>query len=314
MRKPDVDLRVVRRIANEALPGCGPLAVERTEDGVSTQVYRLRRDDATFYLRVAEEAQASLAPEVLVHDLLRARGVRVPEIVHFVPCDESLQRAVMITAEIAGDPISRSHDGRDIRDVVVEAGRDLAVINSVPVAGFGWIRRDGSVTSHLEAEFATHRAFALADLDEQLDRLRGVFLTAEAVESVLRTIARHERWLDVDRAHLAHGDMDATHIYHHHGRYTGIIDFGEIRGADQIYDLAHFALHDGEMAPAPLLPHLLAGYNDVAPIAADDEPRIHFLALLIGIGALARSMNRPQAAYQDFLSGSVRRSLRLLAG
>ncbi len=313
MRKPDVDLQVVHRIVTRALPGAGRPIVERAEDGVSTQVYRLRRGGATFYLRVAEGPEAGLAPEELVHRLLRERGARVPEVVHFDPFDEALGRAVMITTEIPGNPIGRCHPDVDVRAVLVEAGRDLAAINGLEVEGFGWIRRDRPAAAWLEAELPTHKAFALDHLDEHLGRLRGVFLANEEVRIILRTIARYDGWLDVEQARLAHGDLDATHIYQQDGRYTGIIDFGEIRGTDPLYDLGHFALHDGEALPALVLPHLLEGYAGVTPLPPDHEQRIHLMGLLIGVRALARSVGRPWAAYQDHLAESIRRFLRVLA-
>ena len=96
------------------------------------------------------------------------------------------------------------------------------------------------------------------------------------------TIERYEAWLHVEQAWLAHGDFDVTHIYQHDGRYTGIIDFGEIRGAHQLYDLGHFNLHDGEVVPQMLLPTLLEGYREVLTLPPDRERRISLVSVLIG--------------------------------
>jgi hypothetical protein len=63
-----------------------------------------------------------------------------------------------------------------------------------------------------------------------LSVLSGSALTTLQVNVVRELMDRHVSWIDVDRAHLAHGDFDMTHIYQEDGRYTGIIDFGEIRG------------------------------------------------------------------------------------
>src|SRR5688500_5189732 len=108
MRKPDVDLQVIEEIAARFLPDPGRPEVERTEGGVSTQVYRLRRGTTTLYLRVAEERGDSLAPEVLVHQLLCKRGVRVPEVVSYEPFNDAIERSVMVTTEIAGRPIAQA--------------------------------------------------------------------------------------------------------------------------------------------------------------------------------------------------------------
>ncbi len=307
-----VEPQAVRRLLARVLPGTGGPIVARAEGGVSTPVYRARRGGHTLYVRLAERPEASLAPDVLVHRLLRARGVRVPEVVHFEPFDEALGRSVMVTTEIPGEPIGQADAAVDLRSIVIEAGRDLAVVNSLPVAGFGWIRRDGPNAWRLEAEQPTLRGFALDPFAAYLTRLRDDFLTVDEAQDIVRLVAAHEDRLDVDEARLAHGDLDATHVFQDAGRYTGIIDFGEIRGTDRFYDLGHVALHDGERLSTPLLPSLMEGYREVSPLPADAEERIHLWALLIGVRALARSLDRPRVAYHDHLARAIRRSHAVL--
>lgn len=151
-RKPDVDLRALGALVARAVPGVDRATLARTAEGVSTQVYRIEQNGRTLYVRVAEERDASLTPEAVVHDLLRARGVLVPEVVHFEPFADTLERSVMVTTEIAGTSLAHRHTGVDVCSVLMAAGRDLAVINEVGVAGFGWIRRDGGIGRRLMAE------------------------------------------------------------------------------------------------------------------------------------------------------------------
>jgi aminoglycoside phosphotransferase len=306
------DFDALGDIANRVLPGSGPPAVERTGSGSSTPVYRIGRGGAVRYLRLAESAAASLAPEALAHRLLRERGVRVPEVVHFEPFTDRLRRSVMVTDEIPGCSLAERHRGIDIGAVATAAGRDLAIINGLVVDGFGWIRRDLPAGAPLAADAPTLRAFALSDLDEHLAALSVAF-AADELRAIRCAIATHDDLLDVERAVLAHGDFDATHIYHQNGEYAGIIDFGEIRGADPFYDLGHAALHDGETVPEPLLPHLLTGYGEIVALPADGERRIHLWSLLIGIRALARSAGRPRSVYQDHLTHAIRRAVIALA-
>jgi Ser/Thr protein kinase RdoA (MazF antagonist) len=121
--------------------------------------------------------------------------------------------------------------------------------------------------------------------------------------------------LHAEQAWLAHGDFDVSHIYQHEGRYSGIIDFGEIRGAHRLYDLGHFYLHDGETLPYLLLPALLEGYRDVLPLPPNHERRIALVGLLIGVRALARNVRRrPPNAYQRHLSAAIQRAVALLNG
>jgi aminoglycoside phosphotransferase (APT) family kinase protein len=312
VRKPDVDLAALADLVGRIFPPRGRCAVERTESGGSTQVYRLRCDGEVFYLRVAEERAASLVPEAQVHEALHARGVKVPAVIHVEPFDERLERSVMVTSAIPGAPLAaRPLDGTTT-EILRAAGRDLAAINSLPVQGFGWIGRATSAGEPLRAEHQSYHSFALDHLDADLALLGQTVLTATEAAAIRDTIERYDAWLHAEQAWLAHGDFDVSHIYQHEGRYSGIIDFGEIRGAHRLYDLGHFYLHDGETLPHPLLPALLEGYGDVFPLPPDRERRIALVGLLIGVRALARNVRRPPNAYQRHLSTAIRRAVALL--
>lgn len=272
-------------------PGTSDVSTTWVEGGVSTHVYRIVGGNDVFYLRVLPETGASFAPEVRAHELLRERGVKVPEVIYFEHLNEGLQRSVMMTTEIVGEHVGRRSSVQDIRQILIEAGRDLAILNSIPVNGFGWIKRGRAEVVDLDAEHPSYRAFALEDLGTHLSSIESV-LSAEEIAAARETINRHDRWLDVDQAWLAHGDFDVTHIFQDRGRYTGIIDFGEIRGGDPFYDLGHFRLHDGETLPGRVLPYLLEGYGQVTPLPSDYEQRISFSSLLIGVRWLARMIEK----------------------
>lgn len=91
----------------------------------------------------------------------------------------------------------------------------------------------------------------------------------------------------LDHGQLAHGDIDVTHIYIHEGAYSGIIDFGEMRGAEQYFDLGHFQLHDGETRPEELFGSFLAGYADVVALPDDHREAIRVSAILLGLRQLS---------------------------
>jgi len=305
----------VAALATRIFSTAVPLAVERVPQGVSTRVYRLRRGAETFYLRVLPETGASFAPEVRVHQLLRDRGVRVPAVVYFEPCNERLRRSVMVTTEIPGRSLSEHPADPAIPRVLSEAGRQLALINTVPVDGFGWLRRDAACGDRLVGEHATQRAFATEHLEADLAAVTTALLAPDQVAAIRAVVDRHRAWLAAERAWLAHGDFDATPIFQRDGRYTGIIDFGEMRGADRWYDLGHFRLHEGERFPESLLPWLLAGYRSVAPLPDDADRRIAFASLLIGIRTLARTlMKRPTSPLVAHCLRAIGRDVASLAG
>jgi len=296
---PAQSMQYVATFVRDLFPDI-PVQLTRVPEGVSTYVYRIITQQATFYLRILPEVGASFAPEVGVHTRLHLLGVKVPAVVYFEPCHKVLQRSVMVTTEIRGHAISQSSElsPSERERVVTAAGRDLALINSVHVTGFGWVERQEVDTERLGAAWPTFRAFALADWVADLAYLSQHGLTAEEIAQLEQVVVVYNTWLDGDAASLAHGDFDATHIYQENGQYTGIIDFGEIRGANHWYDLGHFHLRDGEQLPHRLLPALVSGYREVCSLPLDYTERIQFTSLVINIGLLARSLRkRPANCY-----------------
>lgn len=312
MRPVGPDLQVVAALAARIFPRA-ELQVARVEEGVSTFVYRVRRGVETFYLRVLPEEGDGFAPEALAHALLRERGVRVPEVIYVEHYSEEVRRSVMVTTEMPGRPLGHCPPER-IPAVLAEAARDLSIINSVPADGFGWINRDHAQVTRLEGDLPTYRAFVFEHLEADLALLHGHVLQRPEIATIRRVIERRARWLDVEQGRLAHGDFDATHIYQQDGRYTGVIDFGEIRGTDPFYDLGHFLLHDGETLSYPVFPLLLAGYRDATVLPDDHEQRIRYVSMLIAIRALARQIGKGRNIDNHRGIGAIRRAITALAG
>ena len=258
----------------------GPrFAIDRALGGMSTPVYRLQRGAECLYLRMSEDPGRSMHAEVAVHEHLRAAGVSVPEVIAVDDAPE-IGRGVMLVGEIGGEPVAGA-DGIDLAPILRAAGRDLATINSLAVDGFGWIRRDEPVWPP-RGEDATYEAFvkggtgALAALADRLptDEARGV------LEARLG-----EARADDPPSRFAHGDFDATHIFHRDGRYTGVIDVGEMRGAEPHYDLAYFLVQDQAGA---MLADLLAGYAEMVALPGDLADRLRRSATVIVATQLSR--------------------------
>ncbi|HEY6407964.1 MAG TPA: aminoglycoside phosphotransferase family protein, partial [Ktedonobacteraceae bacterium] len=284
------ELVIVERIVARHFPHSFQIVVQQVEEGGSTYVYRIHNTNEIFYLRVLPEIGASFAPEVKVHQALREKQVKVPEVLYFEHENKELGRSIMLTREIKGKHLGYCGEQTEQRNILLEAGRDLAIINNLPVKNFGWIRRDSPEATSLEATFLTYRAFVYEHLERDLAALEEQVFAKSTINNIRQILHRFDNWLsEKEPAWLAHGDFDATHIYQDQGRYTGIIDFGEIRGTNSWYDLGHFNMHDGESLPKLMLPYLIEGYQEVAPPPSDNKQRVSFSGLLIAIRALARS-------------------------
>jgi len=286
--------------------------------GVSTYVYRLYCGAIWYYLRVLPEAGANFAPEARVLELLHERGISVPQVVYYSHRERSLGQSVLVTTEIPGRAVAEAGVGEDTAAVLFEAGRMLATINSLPVDGFGWVTRNEEYVTAPQAERTTFRAFVLENLDEQLHILESVVLTPHEVARLRGLLHHYDAWLEPGPVVLAHGDFAVTAIFQHGRHCSGSIDFGEIRGAHQWYDLGHFHFHDGETVPGPLMPWLLAGYRTVIALPDDARQRIAFAAVLIGQRSLARLLQKHGAAPRAVPSvaagvAALRRDMTLLA-
>ena len=304
----DDNLPLVAQLVDQIFPSPPVLSIERVWEGVSTYVYRIRREKDVLYLRVLPEADASFAPEVLAHQLMRARQVHAPEVVYYEHKHAGLQRAVMVTAEIPGEAIGDRADLPGIDQIIRQAGRELALINRIEVDGFGWIRRDRGSVTRLQGEFSTHWEWVEHDMNFDITQLeRGEYFRPAELHALPEVFDRFRTLFAEEQAFLAHGDFDATHIYQSQGVYTGIIDFGEIRGANALYDVGHFDIEHHE-----LLPNLLEGYSSVTPLPTDHKQRIRLSGMFIALRRLERRLMQGKGAYAPDLA-AVRRSLQALA-
>jgi aminoglycoside phosphotransferase len=283
------------------------LAAEYVPESHSTEVYRVWRDDEVLYFRVLPEQAASFAPEAYVHDIAHQQGLHVPSVIYYEHNSATLQRSVMLTTAIPGRSIGYRSRPSQAPQIVRQAGRELAILNRTPVRGFGWIARALARVDHLSAECASYTAWLLPDLEAALATLSQFdLLSVRETQAVRSAIGQAIALFDGEPAYLAHGDFDVTHIYHNNGRYTGMIDFGEIRGANQLYDVGHFQIEN-----ADLLPDLLEGYADAVALPADYMRRILLGGLLIAVRRLGRGMARSRALYSPDLQ-AIRRMLAAL--
>jgi aminoglycoside phosphotransferase (APT) family kinase protein len=280
-----VDIALLRVIARRVFPRARWVSVEPASPGRVLVVYRVRADGVSYYLRVAEDVGADLRTDAQVLARLAGLDVRVPAVVHVEAEPGDLGRSFLVVAALPGQSLAGHGTDEQACRAARAAGRDAALINSAEVAGFGFLRRDGS--PRLGAELASYADFVVSYLPERWPGwLAGAFTAAEL--DALQAVVEHERRLPVATAQLAHGDLDVTHIWlDDHGRYAGIIDFGEMRGGDRHFDLGHFLLHDRETRSVPLFEDFLAGYAEAGPLAEDHRELIRRSAILSGLRQLS---------------------------
>ncbi|MDQ3539773.1 MAG: aminoglycoside phosphotransferase family protein [Chloroflexota bacterium] len=122
----------------------------------------------------------------------------------------------------------------------------------------------------------------------------------DALRAAMHTLANLP---DIGRSWLAHGDFDAKHICADPDShtYTGIIDFGEIRGADPLYDLGHLSVHAADAFGTDVCEPVLTGYQERVDLPGDWLGEIHLQTVAITTRALAIQLGRPESAYRRAL-------------
>ena len=160
--QPPSDPDVLAGLIREAFPRANSISVTRASPGRLAVVHRAVVDGVRYYLRLAEAPGQNLTTDALVLERLRARDVRVPGVLAASPATAAFSRSWMIMTEVPGRSIARHGSDEEARQAATAAGRDIAVINSVPVAGFGWVQRDGS--GQLSAELPSYSQFTASDL------------------------------------------------------------------------------------------------------------------------------------------------------
>lgn len=264
----------------------------RMESGSSTPVYRVVRGEDIAYLRLAEHPGEIRDGEVQAHRLAIATGVCVPAILRWEPEPPELDRSAALTTAMPGVPLGE-YEG-DPLPAAREAGRQLARFNAIPVTGWGWVDHVGE-DGNLIAEHPDRVGWAIEYL-AAVDTVVASGILDASLHAPLRDAAG--RWAALASAGqscLAHGDCDGSHIYvdPESGQYQGMIDLGEIRGADRAYDLGHALIH--HRPERAIASALIDGYREIVPVS-DDEVRTQ--AIAIAIRALAIRLDREPNAYR----------------
>lgn len=278
------------------------ISLDRAISGVSTPVFRARIAGKTCWVRIGEQTGERRDGEIAAHRALVALDIPVPAVIRYEATPTELDRSLALTTHMSGIPLAELSPASGTTSLAEETGCILARINRLPVHGFGWAyalsKSDLPVGEH-----ATRAAWCREYRDAAHEvRISGVLdvRTMLTVEQVIGSWAERP---DHAVGTLAHGDFDTTHIYVDPDRraLTGIIDFGEIRGADPLYDLGHLLLHDGEFNRPNLFPNVLNGYAKIGDLPEDAMKEIRIQAIVIGTRALARQLARPPSPYRGWL-------------
>lgn len=301
MKNPAPELKRVETIAGKYLNNI--ISVERTQKGQSTYVFRIMTRTETFYIRFLPE-DASFAAEALAHTILLKKGVLVPCVIAWEHRNEESGLSIMITEEIPGVPAQDEWPSRNAREILNEAGRQIALVHEVPVDGFGWIDRNSYHA--LKGVNTTFRDFFDEGLTDSLETLDRFDFSDKEITRISELVETACRILDTENADLVHGDFDTSQILHRNGKYTGMIDFGEIRGCNPLVDLATCLLFDGQKRPLAY-EYILEGYRETVRLSDNDLYGVELFVLYRTVIGMRTKESRPRLA--DFFYTRARNQL-----
>jgi aminoglycoside phosphotransferase (APT) family kinase protein len=273
--------------------------------GESSEVYRISTPQQVSYLRVAPEQTFSWASEVTVYQILHSYGLHVPDVIAFEPAHPDLQRSLLLLTAIPGISLRDSPLAFQSAPVLIAAGRELALLNQIPLAGFGWMNRQLPGNPATGA-FAHHRDYVQQQLEQPLHSLRtSTLLTAADVRAIETLLERSAPQLTIQQGFLVHGDLSPAHIFHHGAQFTGMID-PDLKVSHPLYDLGHVRV----LYPDVFV-HLVTGYETVRRLTEDDQQQIRLWSVIIATRKLGKKFAQQRLTYehQQHLCTVIRRNI-----
>jgi aminoglycoside phosphotransferase len=216
--------------AELAAPVIGPVTRAEPINGfVGNQNFRLETPTGAYYLKAGDTVVA----EVSARALARSVDVPTPDVVAF----ELTPPAYVITAELPGTALPRELGSGPLM-VLAEVGRCIRRLHSLRDPSEDWRAR-------------------LLEPIETLHRLDGI-LPADLSARIRMTVPPFIDSVSDVMPVLLHGDLHPRHVFALGNKLTGIIDWGDARYGDPLFDLARFS-----MAGPAANSAFLAGYGPI---------------------------------------------------
>lgn len=242
-----IDIRVVAA-AGESLLGRRVDRVEQLSGSVGNQDFMFYTDLGDFVLKAS--AQQDLAVEAWACQRVARAGVVVPEIIALETEPLSLPLPFLVMRRLPGRPVDESSPA------LVAAGRQLAVVHSLRLDGYGGLAIRGSEASGRSGTWAGFLTELTAGLEGLVTSRVLSEPLAEVAWAVLRTSADAVRF--DGPGVLLHGDLKLAHIFATSTEDVGLIDWGDACVGDPRLDLARMS-----MAGPAAFARFLSGYGTI---------------------------------------------------
>lgn len=290
---PDELAAFVTRTTNRSVAALEPLA-----GGEANATYRATTGkDESLIVRVQQRGVTGFAEEAWAMQRSREAGVPVPEVYGVGQVGTDAPADAMVMAASKGRSLTGimpSLSQAELARVFTGVGDALRKLHTVPVAHFGWLRREAD-EGEAGSDWATFAKTLLAFRQADAPELERAGLTRAEVEGLLGIVS-HMQDLPYRQPVLCHGDLGADHLFVGDDlELTGVIDFGMAQGGAPALDVGVLLVFHPEVE----LAWLAEGYGG-GPFAEESFER-EVLAQQVNVATsyLAENLRRGDETYKD---------------
>ncbi|MBR0752855.1 aminoglycoside phosphotransferase family protein [Bradyrhizobium jicamae] len=268
MARPDVGLELeqIRTIVRDRDDARDPIGLTRLHGGVH-EVYRIdfaRGHDPLILKIYGDEPTWIVAKEALVAGWIGdLAGIPIPDWLRVDETRTAIPFRFAITTWLPGVTVRSLIGSPDIDAAYRQMGALLRRLHTIPMTGYGYIVGDGirlpkpTNDDYMRAAFdQAFRQFRDQGAEEALTR------RLEAKLQSRLHLLQHSMGPVLCHDDLQQGNVLAEHDSNGSLRLSGLIDFGNARAADALFDLAKALFCCTHEDPASREP-LLAGYGEI---------------------------------------------------
>jgi hypothetical protein len=203
--------------------------------GVSTTVFNVNPDGENLYFRIQPIKDYAYSPVVSAHKLAAEKGILLPEVLYSEDFSKHFEgRSFMIIKSLKGNNLEE--DTEVDKNVMFEAGKDLALLNTIPTDQFGWIERSQS-TEKLYSNFPTLKDDLTNKLDERLDEYKKLgMLDNDQIKKINLLVGKLGKLIDFDDIRGSHWMLDLAEASHSLYRYDDYKNF--LEGYSSIFSIS----------------------------------------------------------------------------
>lgn len=227
-----------------------PVSLQKMNDNYSTTVWRIVTNQDVYYLRyhanLAEGQPNIFEPEVIALEQAAKVGAQVPSVLDWSDSCVKFPVPYVVLSEIPGKAVNKDTLTKEQIDAITfEAGKDIALVNSIPAIKFGHCNDRRTIENRRITgnDDSWYNFIQYAESESLVLYEKKKLLSAQEAECIRKIFEQGRKEFAISKSYLVHGDFDLSHIFQDHGIYTGIIDFGDKRCFDPVYDIAHFNMY-----------------------------------------------------------------------